>query len=114
MQKTPDQIFDEFEFRQQEARARQWAERRALIKDYLNHGWPVIYCFGLVAINLAFKYAFRSLPGDGIFDSPEFLLIQLIYVFGAVGMVTFTMQREIRALKNRVAALETDASGPPR
>lgn len=105
MQKTPDQIFDEIEFRQQEVKAR----RRTLIKDVLNHGWPVVICFLLLAGHLLFKLLELGLRlGSGGSNSSDFILPELAMVFFAVSTVTFTMERQMRELKERVAKLEAE------
>jgi len=107
MQKTPAQIFDEIEFRQQEVKAR----RRTLVKDLLNHGWPVVMCYFLAAVHLGFKlFALKVGLGSSGSSSPEFILPELAMsmVFFAVSTVTFGMQRELRELKERVAKLEAE------
>ena len=100
MQKTSDQVFDEFEFRRAEALTQKRKKSKRWFRDVLSHWAPAVVCAALSVI---------CIVGGGVVGRFDVSVISFLcflpmcFFFVATG--TFKMQQEIRELRDQVAAL---------
>ena len=102
MQKTSDQVFDEFEFRRAEALTQKKKQSKRRFWDIVCHWSPAVFCAALSIICIV-------VGGVGSrFDAwviPFLGFLPMCFFFVASG--TFKMQQEIRELRDQVAALRS-------